>query len=264
MTEIDRQVHVDAPPTDVARRLADSLWRGAITLHPRGAGTCVRIEAAVEPPALAAAIEAAALDEVCALRLAVAAEQRRRPPSIPTHNPPHRMRRTTMTTIERTVTIDAPAAEVWPALADFGGIATWNPNLKASHLTSDRGEGDGITRECRLSPRGTIQERVTDWRPGQGMTIEIYEFENVPALRTGGARIDLEPMGDRTRVTMRLSYEVGLGALGAGMNSLMMKRQFGTSVNRLLAGLKHHVETGEAVATPRDLPSGAVSAVSAA
>jgi hypothetical protein len=165
-----------------------------------------------------------------------------------------------MTTINRSVTINATAAEIWPALADFGGIAAWNPNVKASKLTSDHQLGEGVTRQCQLIPMGTVQERVTEWTEGRMMTIDIYEFQNVPAMRSSTAVIELVPNGPITTVNMSLTYEVGLGPIGAGMNAMGMRRQFEKAVTGVLAGLKHHVETGHDVDRKTALPLTAVSA----
>lgn len=266
MPDIERQVHIEAAPVAVAARLATSPWRAAYAIEPEAAGTRVEIRATVEPEALARVVEAATLEEVCRLRSALdpgvdgddrPAASRNGPLPIETS----KRRRNTMTVIERTVTIDAPAEQVWPALADFGGISAWNPNVKASRLTSTRDEGAGMTRECRLTPMGVVQEEVTEWVEGRMMTIEITDFKNVPAMRSAVAVLELSPRGDRSRVDMRMDYEVGLGAVGAGMNSVMMKRQFGKAVTTLLAGLKHHIETGEQVGGTSDVPKATVATV---
>lgn len=152
-----------------------------------------------------------------------------------------------MTTIDLSIDIDAPADEVWKDLADFGGVSVWNPNVKQSRLTSDTTEGTGVSRECVLAPMGTVQERVTEWTEGRLMGVEIYDHKNLPGLRSAFATIELEPRGATTRVTVHMDYAVGLGVVGAGMNAMGMKRLFTKSLGGLLAGLKHHVETGEAV-----------------
>ncbi|MEM7326321.1 MAG: SRPBCC family protein [Actinomycetota bacterium] len=269
MTEITRQVRIDAAPVDVAAALARSPWRGAMSIEPVGAGCRVTIAATVEPEPLALAMEETMLAEVCTLqrhftgRSGLAEDRAARrvgqPGRIASTNQHWIRRRHTMTTINRSVTINRPAAEVWPALADFGGIATWNPNLKASKLTSSQETGEGTTRECQLLPLGTVQERITEWIEGRMLTIDIYEFQNVPAMRSSTAVIELEPQGDTTRVTMSLSYEVGLGPIGAGMNALGMRRQFEKAVTSLMAGLKHHVETGQPVDRKTAIPLAAVS-----
>jgi uncharacterized membrane protein len=165
-----------------------------------------------------------------------------------------------MTIIQRTVQIDASAEQIWPALANFGEIVTWNPGVKASKLTSEQTEGLGISRECQLAPMGTVQERVTEWIENRLLSVEIYEFKNVPAMRSAVASFELEPAGDSTKVTLRMDYSVGLGPIGAGMNAMMLKRQFGTTCSQMLAGLKVHVETGEPVGKITKLPVSAVSA----
>lgn len=271
---IDRQVHLQATPMRVAAELARSPWRAAMTIEPVGAGSRVRISGSVEPEGLAAAVEAAALGEVCDLRTRLESAQptnnretngrksnsRETNRKAGTKRPTVQRRSTTMTTISRRVTIDATPEQVWPALADFGGIATWNPNVKASRLTSTQGEGTGTSRECQLTPMGTVQERIIDWNEGEMMSVEIYEFKNVPAMRSAIATFHLVPNGQGTDVSMDMDYQVGLGALGAGMNSVMMKRQFSRAVTGLLAGLKYHVETGRPVESGATLPTDTVVA----
>lgn len=164
-----------------------------------------------------------------------------------------------MTTIKRSIIIDAPASDVWPAIADFGGIATWNPNVKTSKLTSTQTEGTDITRECQLAPMGTVQERVTEWIEGRLMSVEIFEFKNVPAMRSANATFELVPMGSQTKVNLQMDYQVGFGPVGAGMNAIMMKRQFQSAATKMVAGLKLHIETGAPVAKGAQLPTSAVS-----
>ena len=152
-----------------------------------------------------------------------------------------------MTTLNLSITIDAPAEEVWEALADFGGVAIWNPSVKQSRLTSSVTEGTGLSRECVLAPMGTVQERVTQWTDGRLMAIEIFDHKNLPGLRSAVATIELVPQGPTTLVQCQMDYAVGLGFVGAGMNAMGMRRLFTKSLGGLLAGLKHHVETGEPV-----------------
>lgn len=260
--EIERQVRLDAAPMRVAAALAASPWRSAMRIEPAGAGSRVLIAAEVVPDGLAHSVEALALAEVCDLRSQLAQPvpsaapdprnslshspnqtRRRASPRTATPNP----RRTTMTTIDLSITIDAPADDVWKELADFGAVSVWNPNVKQSRLTSEAGEGTGISRECVLAPMGTVQERVTEWTEGRLMGIEIYDHKNLPALRSAFATIELEPLGSATAVRVQMDYTVGLGFVGAGMNAMGMKRLFTKSLGGLLAGLKHRVETGEAV-----------------
>ena len=163
-----------------------------------------------------------------------------------------------MTTLNLSITIDASTEKVWKVLADFGGVATWNPSVKQSRLTSSSIEGAGVSRECVLAPMGTVQERVTEWTDGRLMVIEVYDHKNLPGLRSAVATIELESQGPTTLVHCRMDYAVGLGVVGAGMNAMGMRRVFTKSLGGLLAGLKHHVETGERVDGKTRLDLGAV------
>lgn len=163
-----------------------------------------------------------------------------------------------MTTLDLSIVVDAPNDRVWEVLADFGGVATWNPNVKRSKLTSTGDVGAGITRECVLAPMGTVQERVTEWSDGRLLGIEIFDHKNVPALRSAIGTFELTPQGDQTLVRMRFDYTVGLGAMGKGMNALGMKRSFTKSLGQLLAGLKYYAETGEPAEKKSQLQAAAV------
>lgn len=149
-----------------------------------------------------------------------------------------------MTALDLTIAIEAPAERVWSALADFGGIAAWSPNVKTSRLTSSDTAGTGTSRECTLAPMGTVQERVTEWAENRLITIEIYEFKNMPGMRSANVTLELVERGTATEVAAHFDYEVGFGPLGAGMNTLALRRMFIKALSGLLAGLKHFVETG--------------------
>ncbi len=253
---IQRQVHVGAAPGRVASVLERSPYRHALRIVPAGAGSQVLIEARIEPKALAEAMEIELLGVICAAKRRLES-----PTSGESIQKPIKRGRSTMTIIKRAVTINASSAEVWRALADFGNISVFNPSVKESRLTSDQPGGLGATRECVLAPVGVVQERITSWDEGRMMSIEIYDRKKIPGLRTGVATIEIDSRGERTDVSMSLDYEVGLGVLGASMNVIVMRRNFSKALAGLLAGLKHHVETGESVNGKTKVPVDEVSAI---
>ena len=161
-----------------------------------------------------------------------------------------------MTVIERSVLVDAPRQRVWEAIADIGGIQTWNPGVPRSYSTSEAAGGVGATRHCDLAtPGASLEERVTDWIEGRSYTIEIFAGKRIPPFREAHGTISLEEKGHQTLVTARMRYTMKLGVLGALMNGLIVRSQFGSAFAGMVAGLKHHVETGEEVSdkTPLDL-----------
>ena len=57
----------------------------------------------------------------------------------------------------------------------------------------------------------------------------------------------VETDGDGTLVSVSPDYELKFGPLGVLMDKLFAGRQFRNGMAEMLAGLKHHVETGELV-----------------
>lgn len=149
-----------------------------------------------------------------------------------------------MTIIEKEAVIDRTKAEVWEILADYGNIYRFNPNVKASHCTSDIANGLGATRQCELQPMGVVQERIIRWVEGRSYTVEIYEGEKVPPFQQCIATLSVEREGDyQTRVRFVIQYDLKYGFLGKAMDKIMVKSQFTTAAEKLLAGLKSYAET---------------------
>lgn len=158
-----------------------------------------------------------------------------------------------MSRIVRSIEIEAAPAQVWEVLADFGGIARWNPNVSTSHSTSATNGGVGATRHCDVKG-GAIEERIVDWREGRSLTLEIYEAKGSPsALARATATFAVDPAEGGSAVTATLDYALKGGVLGALMNVVVARRQFARSFEQLLAGLRHHVATGEQIDYGRSL-----------
>ncbi|MBV7327256.1 SRPBCC family protein [Chloroflexi bacterium TSY] len=169
-----------------------------------------------------------------------------------------------MTTLAAEVWIDAPKEKVWDIVADFGNISLWNPNVPNSYLTSDQTTGEGTTRHCDLSLSGvTVEERILEWNDGESMTIEIYDGTKTPPWKSAQATFTLKEKDGGTHVVGAFSFEMKYGPIGKLMSKFMIEPQFGKAWQQLFAGLKHHVETGEQVDSPKGLDFSAVQAVPA-
>ena len=140
--------------------------------------------------------------------------------------------------------IDAPKEKVWEVLADLGSIYKWNPGV--SHSTSESTQGEGATRHCDLqNPSGYLEERATNWREGEGFTIDIYE-SNFP-IKRNLVQFSVEANGNGTIVKVAPDYQFKFGPIGSLLDRLILGRQLRKGMANLLAGLKYHVETGEVV-----------------
>ena len=164
-----------------------------------------------------------------------------------------------MTQLKSEIRINAPKEKVWEILADFGGVAAYNLNLRSAHSTSEANGGVGATRHCDLLPMGSIEERIVDWTEGQGYTIDIYEGKGTPPFKSALARIEVHPEGQQTLVTMEMNYSLKFGVVGTAMNKMMVRAQFAKALPRILQGLKIYAETDKKP-TRADLKSLAATA----
>ena len=158
-----------------------------------------------------------------------------------------------MTTVSYKIHIDAPVEKVWNILADFGGIYKWNPGVSHSHSTSSNNEGFGASRHCDLKPSGSIEERILEWHEGESYTLEIYDGKGAPPFKQAVAKLAVKPEGSGAIATMTIEYSLKFGPVGALMNLVMVKPFTHKATRGVLAGLKHHAETGELVDSGRGL-----------
>lgn len=149
-----------------------------------------------------------------------------------------------MAIIIQTETYSVPASKVWEAFDNFGNIQDFNPNLNSSHLINgSKTTGLGAERRCNFSDgKNHILERITSYREGESMEIDIYSG-TVP-LKTATAGIRVKPLSpNKSEVLFYIEFTPKFGPLGALMIPLM-KPQFKASIRKLLAASKEFVENG--------------------
>jgi len=145
--------------------------------------------------------------------------------------------------------IDAPRKRVWQAIGhEFADVSKLSPGVLESKITSQDEIGLGTTRHCKLSMMGAeLDERITDWQENEYLGIDIYQWRNLPMVRSMTASFALSDEGDATRLEATIAYSVGMGPIGWLMNQIMMRRMNTKGWESFAAGIKHHVETGELV-----------------
>lgn len=150
---------------------------------------------------------------------------------------------------------------MWAALADFGGVSRINGGVVRSHLTSEQEAGVGTTRHCDLAMMGaTVEERITAWIDGESMEIEIYEWSKMPMVTSMSASFHLGDEGEGTKLTASMDYALGLGPLGWLADMMMMRSTMTRNWVTFLAGIRHHVQTGETIDTKTKLDKAGVHA----
>jgi len=167
-----------------------------------------------------------------------------------------------MSNIIREIWIDASKNEVWAVLADFGNIYRYSPTVLQSYSSNDKPRGLGAERHVEMSFEGTSgNERIVEWHEGQKMVLELYNGQNMPPWKNAVAEFSVREHNGGTMVQAAFNYDMKFGPIGALMDRFMIQPQFGETFGSQLAGLKHHVETGEEVTVLEGLPMDQLVAV---
>lgn len=151
-----------------------------------------------------------------------------------------------MTRITNDIRIDAPREKVWDVIADLGSVSVWNPTLSNSYYTSEAKEGVEAARQCDFPDGGYVKERIVEWRPGEGFTLDIYEG-TLPFASAHG-RFSLAEDGDGTIVTFEFEYDL---KSDVPVDPQEVERQNREELLPLIAAsLKQYVETGDPIPMP--------------
>lgn len=145
-----------------------------------------------------------------------------------------------MTVLENAIPIDATPEKVWSVLASLDALAEYDPGVSKVEIVSVTRQGLGAERRCDLRPGGWFKERVTDWRPNEALSFELYAC-TLP-LRRLRHSYRLTSEGGATLVRQRMEYELKLGPLGKLIDALLVRRKWTAGIKGFLAGLKRHVE----------------------
>ncbi len=161
-------------------------------------------------------------------------------------------------------TIAAPRDRVWEILNDFGNVEKFHPLVLNSRSLTDLDGGRGAERMCDFGKGVKLYERIVDVDEGRSMDVDIYKREGTPSfVKSMDARFDLESVSEGTRVvgTIQATIEPKIAAVLMGP---IMKRQLTTGWRQLLAGLKRHAETSEAIGPDSNVDFKAVTSAGAA
>ena len=158
-----------------------------------------------------------------------------------------------MSKLTRQVLIKASKERVWEILADFGTVSNWAPTISESHITTEATRGVGAERACEHAKMGHIEERIVAWDEGSSLSYDVISGLPFP-MKSLNNVWSVSDADDGAVVTLTMDFRMGLGPLGALpalMARPMMRKEMGVS----LAGLKHHVETGDLVGSDTELPA---------
>ncbi|MEM8862582.1 MAG: SRPBCC family protein [Chloroflexota bacterium] len=168
-----------------------------------------------------------------------------------------------MTNIIREVLIKAPRRKVWAKLSDFGNVNRMSPTIAKSYLTSEQTSGINTTRHCDFTMMGaSVDERIVGWDEGWCLEIGFDHWDNMPGITSMSAAFTLADEGTDTRICAVMHYEIGMGVVGRMLDAVMVKRTNSQNWESFLAGIRHHIETGEEVSQDTVLDTSDIVAVS--
>ena len=80
--------------------------------------------------------------------------------------------------VEETVSITAPADQVWNKVKDFGDLGAWHPAVKSTQITAGKNNVKGAVRLLTLQDGGTIKEKLLGYQ-AKKMTFKYAIIEGV-------------------------------------------------------------------------------------
>lgn len=137
------------------------------------------------------------------------------------------------------ITIDRPSAEVWPLIGSPDGWQRWLSGISNVKLLSDE-VGPGAEFAYKFRDR---EVRATVDRYEEGRLISISSEERSYDF---GESMELEPLGDQTRVTFTMGFEptVWWASAASALLTPFKDRMLGKPLRKELETLRTEVEGG--------------------
>lgn len=150
-----------------------------------------------------------------------------------------------MEQIKITKIINASHKETFEAINDIGGVHLWHPNVGTSELLTENNGGLGSARICYFYTGEQFEEHVVGFADQEYIAIEVRS--GFPSLmKSNKSYLRVSKLSEtQTKVTMEFNFEVAFGLIGKLMAKMMVIPRFTKLGNRVLQGLKTHMETGE-------------------
>ncbi len=152
-----------------------------------------------------------------------------------------------MPTVRTTHTINAASSKIWTVLSDFSNIQIFHPNVSDVDQLSQVDRGLGAERRCNFYSGDSAVEKIISWDDErQFFTCTVTEIAAPILDVTAGMRVKIID-SDRSEVQLEMTYLPKWGIFGKILDVLVLRMAMRSTFNKVLKGLKHHVETGELI-----------------
>jgi uncharacterized protein YndB with AHSA1/START domain len=135
--------------------------------------------------------------------------------------------------------IKATPEQVWVIIADVTRLPDWSykkgrfPYLVEGKYGSDQREGVGTTWIGVATDGQVAKQAITAWEPPRKLVYELQEMEHAPLQMSQTNTLDLEPVGDMTKITWSVDWKL---TSGFSLNSLLLWFTGNGAFEEMIAG----------------------------
>jgi len=97
-------------------------------------------------------------------------------------------------TVTKSVEVNAPAAQVWDKVHNFGDLGAWHPAVAKTEIVEGVNNENGAVRMLTLQDGGKITEKLLDYNP-KAMSYRYEIIESVLPVSSYVSTISVKPAG---------------------------------------------------------------------
>lgn len=145
-----------------------------------------------------------------------------------------------MTTLERSIIIDATAAAIDAVALDGNRLPEWYAGMQEAKSDGIYPVVGGTVATVYKAAGINFKIKIISLELVRGQKIKL----KMEGMITGTNEWIYTPEGDKTRVTVILDYEMPGGGIGQAINKLIVEKMNAENLEKSLANLKTVVEGG--------------------
>lgn len=146
-----------------------------------------------------------------------------------------------MTTLHNEIVISAPIEKIWEALSVIDNLDKFDPTVKKVTVISSGKSGLDAKRKVNmLDEKNWFEEKVTEYKTNEALKYQLTDCSFPIEGLTHS--YSFEKMGQQTKVKQIMQYTVKFGLLGKLLDTLMIRKQTNSGIQKFFNGLKEHVE----------------------
>ncbi len=148
--------------------------------------------------------------------------------------------------VSRSVTINAPAAAIFPFVNSMQATEKWSPWLardpetKLAYSGPEAGVGNTLSWSSEHPQVGSGSQEIIESVENQFVRTAL----DFGSMGTANASFTLQPEGDQTEISWGFESDLGMNPMSRWMG-LMMDERVGGDYERGLSNLKELVESGQ-------------------